>query len=83
MGNYDDQYTKWTIPRQERDQMMSEETNNFHNLHTKLVIEDFEWNLVLKYHSGLHQYIQIKMEFLEISSLGATYRYVVKIQHKC
>ena len=34
MGNYDDQYTKWTIMRQEREQMVSEDANNFHTLHT-------------------------------------------------
>jgi hypothetical protein len=37
---------------------------------------------VLKYHSTLHRYILIEIEFLEISSLGATYRYAVKIEQK-
>jgi hypothetical protein len=37
---------------------------------------------VLKYHGALHRYIHIEMEFLDISSLGAAYRYVVKIEHK-
>jgi hypothetical protein len=38
--------------------------------------------LVLKYHGDLHRYIQTKMDFLDISSLGVAYRYVVKIEHK-
>jgi hypothetical protein len=29
--------------------------------------------MVLKYHGALHRYIQTEMEFLDISSLGATY----------
>jgi len=82
VGNYDDQYTSWTILRQERDQMVSEYTNKFHTLCTKLGIRDSEWNLVLKYCNGLHRYIRTKMEFLDISSLGAAYRYVVKIEQK-
>ena len=57
VGNYDDQYTKWTILRQERDQTVSEYTNNFHTLRTKMSIKDSERHLILKYHSGLHWYI--------------------------
>jgi hypothetical protein len=37
---------------------------------------------VLKYHGALHRYIQTEMEFLDISSLGVAYRYVVKIEQK-
>jgi hypothetical protein len=37
---------------------------------------------VLKYHGALHRYIQKKMEFLNISSLGAAYRYAFKIEQK-
>jgi hypothetical protein len=37
---------------------------------------------VLKYRGCLHRYIQTKMEFLYIKTLGTTYRYVVKIEHK-
>jgi hypothetical protein len=37
---------------------------------------------VLKYHGALHRYIQTEMEFLDISSLGAAYRYAVKIEQK-
>ncbi len=57
VGNYDDQYTSWTILHQERDHMLSEYTNKFHTLRTKLGIIDFERHLVLKYCSGLHRYI--------------------------
>jgi hypothetical protein len=35
---------------------------------------------MLKYHGGLHIYIQAEMDILDISSLGVTYRYVVKIE---
>ena len=82
VGNCDDQYTKWTILRQERDHMVSEYTNNFHTLSTKLGIKDFKPNLILKYRSGLHRYIRAEMEFLDISSLGSTYRYAVKTEEK-
>ena len=82
MGNYDDPYTKWTILRQERDQTVSEYTNNFHTLRTKLGIKDFEQHLILKYRSDLHRYIQTDMEFLDISSLGFAYRYAIKIEEK-
>jgi hypothetical protein len=57
-------------------------TNVFHTLHTKMGIKYFEQHLVFKYCDGLHRYIQIEMEFLDISSLGATYRYAIKIQKK-
>jgi len=38
--------------------------------------------LVLKYYDFLHRYIQTKMDFLGVASLGVAYRYVVKSQHK-
>jgi hypothetical protein len=38
--------------------------------------------LVLKYCGALHKYIQTEMDFLDISSLDSTYRYVVKIEQK-
>jgi hypothetical protein len=62
--------------------MVPEYTNIFHTLRSKMGIKDFERHLVLKYRSGLHRYIQIEMDFLEISSLGVSYRYAVKIEHK-
>jgi hypothetical protein len=37
---------------------------------------------VLKYRGSLHRYIHTKMEFMYISSLGMTYRYVIKIEQK-
>ena len=80
--NYEDQYTRWTTLRQERDQAVSEFTNIFHTLRTKLGIRDSKRPLVLKYHGFLYKYIQTKMEFLDISSLGAAYRYAVKIEQK-
>jgi len=82
VGSYYDLYTKWTTLRQERDQEVLEFTNIFHTLHTKLGIKDSERHLVLKYRRAMHRYIQTEMEFLDISSLGATYRYVVKIEQK-
>ena len=38
--SYDDQYTRWTTLQQERDQTVSEFTNVFHTLRTKLGIKD-------------------------------------------
>jgi hypothetical protein len=35
VGNYEDQYMRWTTLKQERDQMVPEFTNTFHTLHTK------------------------------------------------
>jgi hypothetical protein len=82
VGIYDGLYTKWTTLWQERDQAVLEFTNIFHTLRTKMGIKDFERCLVLKYRGGLHRYIQAEMDFLDISFLGATYRYVVKIERK-
>jgi hypothetical protein len=73
IGNYDDQYTRWTMLRQERDQTVLEYANIFHTLCTKLVIKYSEQYLILKYYSDLHRYIQTDMEFLDISSLGVAY----------
>jgi hypothetical protein len=42
VGNYDDQYMRWTTLHQERDQTVSEFTNTFHTLCTKLGIKDSE-----------------------------------------
>ena len=43
-------------------------------------IKDSEQHLVLKYRGARHMYIQTEMDFLNISSLGVAYRYVVKIE---
>ena len=80
VGNHEDQYRRWTTLWQGRDQEVSEFTNIFHTLRTKLGIGDFERHLALKYRG--YKYIQTEMEFLDISSLGAAYRYVVKIEQK-
>jgi hypothetical protein len=71
--NYDDQYMRWKTLRQKRDQTVVEYTNIFHTLRSNLGIKDSERHLVLKYRSGLHKYFQTEMDFLEISSLGASY----------
>jgi hypothetical protein len=42
VGSYDNLYTKWTTLRQERDQVVSDFTNIFHTLRTKLGIKDSE-----------------------------------------
>jgi hypothetical protein len=42
VGNYEDQYMRWTTLRQERGQAVPEFTNTFHTLHTKLGIKDSE-----------------------------------------
>jgi hypothetical protein len=54
-------------------QAVSDFTNTFHTLHAKMGIKYSEQHLVLKYHKDLHRYIQTKMNFLDISSLGAAY----------
>jgi hypothetical protein len=73
---------RWTTLQQERGQVVLEFTNTFHTLHTKLGIKDSKRHLVLKYCGALHRYIQTEMDFLDISSLSSTYRYVVKIEQK-
>jgi hypothetical protein len=80
VGSYEDQYTRWTTLRQERDQKIPDFTNIFHTLRTKLGIKDSECHLVLKYFGCLHRYIQTKMEFLDIASLGTAYRYIINIE---
>ena len=82
IGNYEDQYMRWTTLRKERGQAILEFTNTFHTLRTKLGIKDSERHLVLKYRGALHRYIQTEIDFLDISSLGVAYRYVVKNDHK-
>jgi hypothetical protein len=82
MEIYYDQYMRWTTLNQKRDQTVSEFTNTFHTLRTKLGIKDYERHLVLKYRRAIHRYIQTEMDSLDISSLGAAYRYVVKIEQK-
>jgi hypothetical protein len=42
VGNYEDQYMRWTTLWQERGQEVPEFTNTFHTLHTKLGIKDSE-----------------------------------------
>jgi hypothetical protein len=42
VGSYEDQYTRWTTLRQERDQTIPYFTNIFHTLRTKLGIKDSE-----------------------------------------
>jgi hypothetical protein len=42
VGSYEDQYTRWTTLRQERDQTVPYFTNIFHTLCTKLGIKDSE-----------------------------------------
>ena len=82
MGSYEDKYIQWTTLQQQRDQYVHELMNFFHTLHKKLGINDLEKHFVLKYHSFFHRYIQEEMEFLDITSLGTTYRYAAKVEHK-
>jgi hypothetical protein len=82
VDNYEYQYMRWTTLWQEKSQIVSKFTNTFHTLCTKIGIKDFEQNLVLKYRGALHRYIQTEMDFLNISSLGASYQYAVKIEKK-
>jgi hypothetical protein len=68
--------------RHKRDQTVSEYTNIFHTLCSKLAIKDSNRHLVLKFHNGQHRYIQTKMDLLDISSLGVSYRHAIKIEQK-
>jgi hypothetical protein len=45
-------------------------------------IKDSKRHLVLKYREALYRYIQTKMDFLDISSLGDAYRYAIKIEQE-
>jgi hypothetical protein len=63
-------------------QIVPDFTNIFHTLRTKLGNKDSEHHLVLKYCGCFHRYIQTEIGFLDITSLGMTYRYVVNIKHK-
>jgi hypothetical protein len=80
VGSYDNLYTKWTTLQEEGDQAMPDFTNIFHTLRTKMGIKYLEQHLVLKYCVSMYIYIQNEMEFMDIFSLGTTYRYVVKIE---
>jgi hypothetical protein len=82
MGSYEDKYIQWTTMWQQRDQDVHDLMNLFHTLRTKLGIKYLEKHLVLKYRICLHRYIQEEMEFLDISSLGATYHYATNIEQK-
>jgi hypothetical protein len=82
VGSYEDQYIAWTTLHQERDQRVPDFTNIFHTLRTKLGIKYSERHLVLKYRRFLHRYIQIEIDFMDIASLGTTYRYAIKIEQK-
>jgi hypothetical protein len=78
-GNYDDQYMRWKTMHYERDQTMPKYTNIFDTLCSKIGIIYYERHLILKYCNGLHRYIQVKMDFLDISLLGSAHRFIVKI----
>jgi hypothetical protein len=82
IGNYEDQYMRWTTLWQERGQAVLEFTNTFHTLCTKIGMKDSKRHFFLKYHGALHRYMQTEMDFMDISSLSATYRYAVKIEQK-
>ena len=82
VGNYEEQYMRWNTLWQERGQAVPEFTNTFHTLRTTLGIKDFERHLVLKYSGSLHRYLQTEMDFLDILSLDAAYRYAIKIEQK-
>ena len=59
-----------------------EYTNIFHALSTKLGIKDSKKHRVMKYNCGLHRYIQIEMDFLNIATLPNAFKYASKIEEK-
>jgi hypothetical protein len=67
------QYMRWTTLWKERGQAVSQFTNTFHTLCTKMGIKDYERHLVLTYRMTVQRYIQTERDFLDISSLGAAY----------
>ena len=69
-------------PQISSNEMVPEYTNIFHTLRSKMGIWEFEQNLVLNYQNVLHRYIQLEMDFLDISSLGEAYWYAIKIEQK-
>ena len=82
VGSHEDEYIKWNMLRQGRDQDVPEFTNLFHTLRLKLGIKDSEQHLILKYRGCLHKYIQEEIQFLNIPSFGAACRYAVKVEQK-
>jgi hypothetical protein len=60
----------------------TEPTSTLYIFHANMGIKDSKQHLVLKYHGALHRYIQTEMDFLNISSLGDSYRYALKIKQK-
>jgi hypothetical protein len=80
VGNYDDQYMRWTTLRQQRGEIVPKFKNTFHTLHIKLGIKYYEPLMILKYFGALHRYIQTEMGFLGISSLRVIYRYFFKFE---
>lgn len=81
-GTYEEKYMEWQLLQKKNDQTIQHYTNKFHALLTKLGIHDSEKHRVLKYRSELHRYIQTKMYFLNIETLGIAYKYATKIEEK-
>ena len=79
-GIYEQEYIEWQLVRQNRDQSVENYTNTLHTLTSKLGIEYSKKHRILKYHSGLHRYIQNEMELLNIGTLQTTFKYGVKIE---
>jgi hypothetical protein len=82
IGNYEDQYMRWTTLWTREGPSSSRVHQYLPYLAHQAGLKESEQHLVLKYHGALHRYIQTEMDFLDISSLGVAYRYVVKIEKK-
>lgn len=75
---YEDKYIQWTTSRQQRIMMCMR-----WRIFSVPCAQSWASKIrVLKYHDFLHKYIHEEIEFLDISSLSATYRYVAKIKQK-
>lgn len=59
---------------------MLEYANIFYTLCSNIGTKDSKRHLILRYFSDLNRYIEMEMDFLDISSLRGTYRYVVKLE---
>ena len=77
---YEQKYMQWQLLRQKKEQLVQEYTNIFHAFSAKLGIKDSKKHVVLKYKSGLHRYIQTKMDFLNIETLSSAFKYASKLR---
>jgi hypothetical protein len=82
VGNYEDQYMRWTTPQQEKGPSSVRVHKYLPYLAHQAEYQILREKIGSKIPRDLHRYIQTEMDFLDISSLGVAYRYVVKTKKK-